>query len=112
MRHFSASSSLLCLNTHLKMGRPPCCEKSNVKKGLWTEEEDAKILAYVEIHSWNTKLKKRLMRMEIYPVAHKPVSQVLSEFRNISGHGESSETSKQNHLTTQAWENDQEHNKP
>ncbi|XAR71213.1 hypothetical protein NMG60_11028376 [Bertholletia excelsa] len=32
------------------MGRPPCCDKSNVKRGLWTAEEDAKILAYVANH--------------------------------------------------------------
>ncbi|CAH8310924.1 unnamed protein product [Eruca vesicaria subsp. sativa] len=32
------------------MGRPLCYDKSNVKKGLWTAEEDAKILAYVPIH--------------------------------------------------------------
>uniref|UniRef100_A0A7N0SW98 Uncharacterized protein n=1 Tax=Kalanchoe fedtschenkoi TaxID=63787 RepID=A0A7N0SW98_KALFE len=32
------------------MGRPPCCDKSNVKRGLWTAEEDAKILAYVASH--------------------------------------------------------------
>ncbi|KAF2596086.1 hypothetical protein F2Q68_00011769 [Brassica cretica] len=31
------------------MGRPPCCDKSNVKKGHWTAEEDAKILTYVAI---------------------------------------------------------------
>lgn len=32
------------------MGRPPCCDKTNVKRGLWTPEEDAKILAYVANH--------------------------------------------------------------
>ncbi|KAF6153031.1 hypothetical protein GIB67_003936 [Kingdonia uniflora] len=32
------------------MGRPPCCDKSNVKRGLWTSAEDAKILAHVSIH--------------------------------------------------------------
>ncbi|VFQ96882.1 unnamed protein product [Cuscuta campestris] len=32
------------------MGRPPCCDKANVKKGSWTPEEDAKILAYVASH--------------------------------------------------------------
>ncbi|KAG6396008.1 hypothetical protein SASPL_142142 [Salvia splendens] len=32
------------------MGRPPCCDKANVKRGPWTPEEDAKILAYVTSH--------------------------------------------------------------
>lgn len=32
------------------MGRPPCCDKANVKRGPWTAEEDAKILAYVSRH--------------------------------------------------------------
>lgn len=43
------------------MGRPPCCDKSNVKRGLWTEEEDAKILAYVADHgpgNWTAIPKK------------------------------------------------------
>ncbi|XP_031503999.1 transcription factor MYB35-like [Nymphaea colorata] len=43
------------------MGRPPCCDKSNVKRGLWTAEEDAKILAYVSRHgtgNW-TSVPKR-----------------------------------------------------
>ncbi|KAF7819657.1 transcription factor MYB35 [Senna tora] len=130
------------------MGRPPCCDKSNVKRGLWTAEEDAKILAYVSNHGignwtlvpkkaglnrcgkscrlrwtnylrpdlkhdsftpqeedliinlhearlpgrtdndvknhWNTKLRKRLMKMGIDPVTHKPVSQVLSDLGTIS----------------------------
>ncbi|XP_077211580.1 transcription factor MYB35-like [Tasmannia lanceolata] len=43
------------------MGRPPCCDKSNVKRGLWTAEEDAKILAYVSTHgtgNWTSVPKK------------------------------------------------------
>jgi len=43
------------------MGRPPCCDKSNVKRGLWTPEEDAKILAYVSNHgigNWTSVPKK------------------------------------------------------
>ncbi|KAL4298233.1 hypothetical protein GQ457_12G006060 [Hibiscus cannabinus] len=43
------------------MVRPPCCDKLNVKKGLWTEEEDAKILAYVSKHgtgNWTAGLRR------------------------------------------------------
>ncbi|MED6184131.1 hypothetical protein PIB30_044485 [Stylosanthes scabra] len=43
------------------MGRPPCCDKTNVKRGLWTPEEDAKILAYVSnygIGNWTLVPKK------------------------------------------------------
>ncbi|KAM0958196.1 hypothetical protein EV1_023282 [Malus domestica] len=141
------------------MGRPPCCDKSNVKRGLWTAAEDAKILAYVSkygvgnwtlvpkkaglnrcgkscrlrwtnylrpdlkhdnftpqeeqhiinLHKaigsrwshiakqlpgrtdndvknyWNTKLKKKLSKMGIDPLTHKPYSQILSDYGNISG---------------------------
>ncbi|XP_062104774.1 transcription factor MYB35 [Humulus lupulus] len=34
---------------------------------------------------WNTKLRKKLYTMGIDPVTHKPISQILSEFGNISG---------------------------
>jgi myb proto-oncogene protein len=43
------------------MVRPPCCDKLNLKRGLWTEEEDAKILAYVSKHgtgNWTAVPKK------------------------------------------------------
>lgn len=29
-----------------KMVRPPCCEKLNAKRRLWSSEEDAKMLEY------------------------------------------------------------------
>ncbi|KAJ8561387.1 hypothetical protein K7X08_027577 [Anisodus acutangulus] len=32
------------------MGRAPCCEKNNVKKGPWSPEEDAKLKSYIEQH--------------------------------------------------------------
>ncbi|XP_058081499.1 transcription factor RAX3-like [Magnolia sinica] len=32
------------------MGRAPCCDKANVKKGPWAPEEDAKLKAYIEQH--------------------------------------------------------------
>jgi len=33
-----------------EMGRAPCCDKANVKKGPWSLEEDAKLKAYIEQH--------------------------------------------------------------
>ncbi|KAL9260985.1 Transcription factor RAX3-like protein [Drosera capensis] len=32
------------------MGRAPCCDKANVKKGPWSPEEDAKLKSYIEEH--------------------------------------------------------------
>ncbi|CAN6235317.1 unnamed protein product [Urochloa humidicola] len=32
------------------MGRVPCCEKDNVKRGQWTPEEDNKLLSYITSH--------------------------------------------------------------
>ncbi|KAL6012852.1 hypothetical protein ACLOJK_003341 [Asimina triloba] len=32
------------------MGRAPCCDKANVKKGPWSPEEDAQLKAYIEQH--------------------------------------------------------------
>lgn len=30
------------------MGRAPCCDKANVKRGPWSPEEDAKLKDYIE----------------------------------------------------------------
>ena len=32
------------------MGRAPCCDKDNVKRGSWSPEEDATLRSYVERH--------------------------------------------------------------
>lgn len=32
------------------MGRAPCCDKANVKRGPWSPEEDAALRSYLEIH--------------------------------------------------------------
>lgn len=32
------------------MGRAPCCDKNNVKRGPWSPEEDAKLKSYIEQH--------------------------------------------------------------
>ncbi|XP_051115547.1 transcription factor MYB41-like [Andrographis paniculata] len=39
------------------MGRSPCCDKSGLKKGPWTPEEDTKLMQYIQIHgphNWRT----------------------------------------------------------
>ncbi|KAK3406308.1 myb-related protein 306 [Eucalyptus grandis] len=32
------------------MGRPPCCDKTGVKKGPWTPEEDIVLVSYIQEH--------------------------------------------------------------
>ncbi|CAL0323709.1 unnamed protein product [Lupinus luteus] len=32
------------------MGRAPCCDKANVKRGPWSPEEDATLRSYIETH--------------------------------------------------------------
>ncbi|KAL8037236.1 hypothetical protein ABFX02_11G026600 [Erythranthe guttata] len=32
------------------MGRAPCCDKANVKKGPWSTEEDAKLKSYIDTY--------------------------------------------------------------
>jgi len=32
------------------MGKSPCCEKNGLKKGPWTEEEDKKLISYIQKH--------------------------------------------------------------
>ncbi|KAE9588489.1 hypothetical protein Lal_00002770 [Lupinus albus] len=36
------------------MGRAPCCDKPNVKKGSWSPEEDAKLKYYIQKHGTGT----------------------------------------------------------
>ncbi|XP_058090353.1 transcription factor MYB102-like [Magnolia sinica] len=39
------------------MGRAPCCDKNGLKKGPWTQEEDQKLMDYINKHghgSWRT----------------------------------------------------------
>jgi len=32
------------------MGRAPCCDKANVKKGPWSPEEDERLREFIEKH--------------------------------------------------------------
>ena len=33
-----------------EMGRAPCCDKANVKKGPWSPEEDSKLKQHIETY--------------------------------------------------------------
>ncbi|KAL3575233.1 hypothetical protein D5086_023334 [Populus alba] len=59
------------------MVRPPCCDRLNVKRGLWTAEEDAKMLAHVSKHgtgNWTAVPKKA----EQYPFTPEGISNINS----------------------------------
>ncbi|EEF44520.1 transcription factor MYB102 [Ricinus communis] len=39
------------------MGRAPCCDKTGLKKGPWTPDEDHKLISYIHLHgpgNWRT----------------------------------------------------------
>ncbi|XP_074378138.1 transcription factor MYB41-like [Apium graveolens] len=39
------------------MGRAPCCDKNGLKKGPWTQEEDAKLMQFIQTNgpgNWRT----------------------------------------------------------
>lgn len=45
------------INIIALMGRTPCCDKSGLKKGPWTAEEDQKLIDYIQKHghgSWRS----------------------------------------------------------
>ncbi|KAK4785246.1 hypothetical protein SAY86_001935 [Trapa natans] len=48
------------------MGRAPCCDKANVKRGPWSPEEDATLRSYLEAHgtagNWITLPQKAGLR--------------------------------------------------
>lgn len=46
----SDEEGLVCIGLRLKeiMGRAPCCDKANVKRGPWSPDEDAKLKAHIE----------------------------------------------------------------
>lgn len=62
---FPRKVSRKCRNIHNKhyieeqaeMGRAPCCDKNGLKKGPWTQEEDAKLMQFIQTNgpgNWRT----------------------------------------------------------
>ncbi|KAJ0084043.1 hypothetical protein Patl1_30596 [Pistacia atlantica] len=93
------------------MGRAPCCDKANVKKGPWSPEEDTKLKEYIEKYGtggnwialpqkaaaqlpgrtdndiknhWNTKLKKKLIAMNTPSSQRKPPTFPSSHHQTLS----------------------------
>ncbi|KAH0995029.1 hypothetical protein GBA52_018893 [Prunus armeniaca] len=79
------------------MGRHSCCYKQKLRKGLWSPEEDDKLLNYITKHGhgcwssvpkladneiknlWNSCIKKKLRQRGIDPNTHKPLSEALDQ---------------------------------
>jgi len=47
---FTFKSSLPSVPFSLAMGRAPCCDKANVKRGPWSPEEDETLKNYLKKH--------------------------------------------------------------
>ncbi|KAH7567572.1 hypothetical protein JRO89_XS07G0094600 [Xanthoceras sorbifolium] len=80
------------------MGRAPCCDKANVKKGPWSPEEDAKLKSYIEKHgtggNWialpqkiveSIKTQVELLRKEHQ--ARRGSNNLKQEFKRGNNHG-------------------------
>ncbi|KAF1883153.1 hypothetical protein Lal_00003336 [Lupinus albus] len=46
-----SSFQLESLCVTVAMGRAPCCDKANVKRGPWSPQEDATLRSYIETHA-------------------------------------------------------------
>ncbi|KAJ1381757.1 SANT/Myb domain [Sesbania bispinosa] len=96
------------------MGRAPCCDKANVKKGPWSPEEDAKLKSYIDQHGtggnwialpqkiaqlpgrtdndiknyWNTRLKKKLLgkqrKEQVRRVSSLQKQEIKTETENLN----------------------------
>jgi len=64
------------------MGRAPCCDKANVKKGPWSPEEDAKLKSYIEQHG--TGGNWIALPQKIGIIIHIPYSNITLFFSDLA----------------------------
>lgn len=64
----SLSSSQNPIFLEREMGRTPCCDKANVKKGPWSPEEDAKLKDYIQKHGTGGNWISLPQKSGIYPI--------------------------------------------
>jgi Myb-like DNA-binding domain len=62
------------------MGRAPCCDKANVKRGPWSPEEDAKLKSYIEQHGTGGNWIALPHKIGKYMWFHLGISNFLSIF--------------------------------
>lgn len=63
------------------MGRAPCCDKANVKRGPWSPEEDAKLKAYIDHHGTGGNWIALPQKIGMYPLSisiRQSISQIKS----------------------------------
>ncbi|KAF8400367.1 hypothetical protein HHK36_013665 [Tetracentron sinense] len=68
------------------MGRAPCCDKANVKKGPWSPEEDAKLKDYIDQNgtggNW-IALPQKIDEVELLKTEFQLASGLQAELNNI-----------------------------
>lgn len=69
------------------MGRAPCCDKANVKKGPWSPEEDAHLKDYIQKHgtggNWIALPQKAGTILFYFSIVQKAGGRVISFYFSV-----------------------------
>jgi hypothetical protein len=69
-KSFSSKTKTVCIeDSIIHMGRHSCCYKQKLRKGLWSPEEDEKLLSYITKHGhgcWSSVPKLAGTNIYIY----------------------------------------------
>ncbi|KAF8397751.1 hypothetical protein HHK36_016673 [Tetracentron sinense] len=63
------------------MGRAPCCDKANVKKGPWAPEEDSRLKEFIEKYGTGGNWIALPHKAEPFPSLQRASSQSLSSYK-------------------------------